>query len=329
MSDKTKEELLVENERLRAQFEELDVNRPERVMSDDPKYLAALLHDGTPYERAVHGSSVERWTDQLAQLTAQLNRERASLSAACEASDKRAAALNRDVISDNERLRAELESLEMNGGMQVLSLRDDVTRLEADNDRLRAELAAEQQKPLQFEKRQELLVAERDTYKQLHDAAMVGNELRANEYAALRAEVEASKECCMRRITAGAERDALKAELATLTVTAMCSTGDNERLRARNADLEERVVDLRDSNERLRAEVARTTGGRMRDLLTDAEELCVKRYKQLTELREVVELCDLECADLKCWCFTRAAMNRPACHCANCESWALLSKVKP
>jgi hypothetical protein len=49
------------------------------------------------------------------------------------------------------------------------------------------------------------------------------------------------------------------------------------------------------------------------------------------QLRKAVEraLSDLECAELKCWCFTRAAMNRAACECANCKVWAVLSKAKP
>lgn len=41
---------------------------------------------------------------------------------------------------------------------------------------------------------------------------------------------------------------------------------------------------------------------------------------------------DLECADLKCWCFTRAAMERAGrepCACANCGVWRLLNEVAP
>lgn len=36
-------------------------------------------------------------------------------------------------------------------------------------------------------------------------------------------------------------------------------------------------------------------------------------------------LSDLECADLQCWCFTRAAMKRPPCECANCQVWRSLA----
>src|SRR5262245_35379904 len=38
-------------------------------------------------------------------------------------------------------------------------------------------------------------------------------------------------------------------------------------------------------------------------------------------------LSDLLCADIQCWCFTRAAMKRPECTCDNCATWKLLSKL--
>ena len=36
-------------------------------------------------------------------------------------------------------------------------------------------------------------------------------------------------------------------------------------------------------------------------------------------------LSDLECGELKCWCFTRAAMKQPPCECANCQVWRSLA----
>lgn len=36
-------------------------------------------------------------------------------------------------------------------------------------------------------------------------------------------------------------------------------------------------------------------------------------------------LSDLECTDIQCWCFTRAAMARPLCECANCGVWRSLA----
>ena len=38
---------------------------------------------------------------------------------------------------------------------------------------------------------------------------------------------------------------------------------------------------------------------------------------------------DLECADIKCWCFTRAAMKREPCACANCNVWRVLNEAVP
>ena len=69
-----------------------------------------------------------------------------------------------------------------------------------------------------------------------------------------------------------AERDAVKAELSTV-------------MRERR-DALQRTWNAEPEVKRLRAELERVTGGRMRDLLTDAEELCAKRDKQLRELRE-------------------------------------------
>ncbi len=47
-------------------------------------------------------------------------------------------------------------------------------------------------------------------------------------------------------------------------------------------------------------------------------------------LAEAVEyaLENLECAELKCWCFTRAAMRRDNCTCANCDVWRTLQKAQ-
>ena len=49
---------------------------------------------------------------------------------------------------------------------------------------------------------------------------------------------------------------------------------------------------------------------------------------ELRVLRSAVEtaLSDLECIYLKCWCFTRAAMDRPECVCASCKVWRALAK---
>lgn len=39
---------------------------------------------------------------------------------------------------------------------------------------------------------------------------------------------------------------------------------------------------------------------------------------------------DLECAELRCWCFTRAAMReRPECACDNCKTWRRLNAATP
>lgn len=45
-------------------------------------------------------------------------------------------------------------------------------------------------------------------------------------------------------------------------------------------------------------------------------------------LRDAVDeaLSNLECAELRCWSFTRAAMRWiPECDCANCETWRRLA----
>ena len=49
-----------------------------------------------------------------------------------------------------------------------------------------------------------------------------------------------------------------------------------------------------------------------------------------TSLRDAVDdaLSNLECAELKCWCFTRAAMRpEPPCTCANCYTWRELAQA--
>lgn len=76
--------------------------------------------------------------------------------------------------------------------------------------------------------------------------------------------------------------------------------------------------------ERLKAELERVSGGRMRDLLTDAEELCAKRTRQFRELREAAEaLCKKwnEETDGRGW----GGVGR---ECAG-ELRELLAKVKP
>lgn len=46
----------------------------------------------------------------------------------------------------------------------------------------------------------------------------------------------------------------------------------------------------------------------------------------MSDLQNAVDraLSDLECADLKCWCFTRDAMGCTYCQCANCQAWRAL-----
>ena len=61
-------------------------------------------------------------------------------------------------------------------------------------------------------------------------------------------------------------------------------------------------------------------------------QAAIEASEEVKRLRAAVEtaLSDLECAHLCfCWCFTRAAMRRPACDCATCEVWRVLSEAVP
>lgn len=75
-------------------------------------------------------AQVAKLTAERDALKAELNRERASLSAACEASDRRAADLNREVIAENERLRAELEDWKARYVHELAALNESLKALE-------------------------------------------------------------------------------------------------------------------------------------------------------------------------------------------------------
>lgn len=62
--------------------------------------------------------------------------------------------------------------------------------------------------------------------------------------------------------------------------------------------------------------------------LSDLKDEYQKKLREFGEAAETA-LSDLECAELHCWCFTRAAMQRPECACANCGVWRLLAKSAP
>lgn len=188
-------------------------------------------------------------------LKAELSRERASLAAACEASDRRAADLNREVIANNERLKAELDACWLRQQYDAIATERDALRVVSKACRERNEVLCAERDALKAE-HGDLLLANEDSGNQIAElraeverlqrAAVPGNGpemLRMQrESGRLRAEVETNKVLWSEWAKDKAERDALRAELAALDA---CNTRDINALASVQAE-----------NERLKAELA-------------------------------------------------------------------------